>query len=245
MPGSQARSPVGDMQEATTHWCFTPSVSLLPLFLGIYKILKKNLCTLVNPGHGRPLYRPSHFQGASCWRTHFLFPTLNFPTALACPAYPTMYNLIPNTLFSHTGQSYLKLIAYMHPCLEVVRYVPSLSNLYAQALVHNVRHKVQKLSSKCSLKSQMTFLHVKYTIGSFLSSSHYSSSRLTSKLWSLEKSHHSVSTSVHILTQMFTRGQALCYALVIQMNRAKSLTSKNMKSSARGKHTEIHYMAIR
>ena len=33
MPGLLARSPVGGVQEATTHWCFSPSLSLsLPLF---------------------------------------------------------------------------------------------------------------------------------------------------------------------------------------------------------------------
>ena len=31
MPGLQARSPVGGVQEVTTHWCFSPSV-LLPSF---------------------------------------------------------------------------------------------------------------------------------------------------------------------------------------------------------------------
>ena len=28
MPGLQARSPVGGMRKATTHWCFSPSLSL-------------------------------------------------------------------------------------------------------------------------------------------------------------------------------------------------------------------------
>ena len=44
MPGLQARSPIGGMQEATTHWCFSPSLSpSLPLSLKTnkYKILKK------------------------------------------------------------------------------------------------------------------------------------------------------------------------------------------------------------
>ena len=38
MPGLQARSPVGGMQESTTHWCFFPCLSLsLPLSLKINK----------------------------------------------------------------------------------------------------------------------------------------------------------------------------------------------------------------
>ena len=38
MPGLQARSPVGGTQEATTHWCFSPSLSpFLPLSLKINK----------------------------------------------------------------------------------------------------------------------------------------------------------------------------------------------------------------
>ena len=36
MPGLQARSPVGDAWETTTHWCFSPSLSpSLPLCLKI------------------------------------------------------------------------------------------------------------------------------------------------------------------------------------------------------------------
>ena len=44
MPGLQARSPVGGMWEATTHWCFSPCLSpSLPLCLKIkyIKSLKK------------------------------------------------------------------------------------------------------------------------------------------------------------------------------------------------------------
>ena len=42
MPGLRARSPVGGAWEATTHWCFSPSLSpSFPLFLKINKILKK------------------------------------------------------------------------------------------------------------------------------------------------------------------------------------------------------------
>ena len=42
MPGLWARSPVGVAWEATTHWCFSPSLSSsLPLSLKIYKIFKK------------------------------------------------------------------------------------------------------------------------------------------------------------------------------------------------------------
>ena len=42
MPGFRAMSPVGSPWEATTHWCFYPSLSLfLPLSLKINKILKK------------------------------------------------------------------------------------------------------------------------------------------------------------------------------------------------------------
>ena len=38
MPGLQTRSPVGGTWEATTHWCFSPTLSLfLPLFLKINK----------------------------------------------------------------------------------------------------------------------------------------------------------------------------------------------------------------
>ena len=41
-PGLQARSPVGGMWEATTHWCFSPSLSPShPLCLKINEILKK------------------------------------------------------------------------------------------------------------------------------------------------------------------------------------------------------------
>ena len=43
MPGLQARYPVGDAQEATTHWCFSPSLSpSLPLFLKIKPFKKLN-----------------------------------------------------------------------------------------------------------------------------------------------------------------------------------------------------------
>ena len=42
MPGLQARPPVGDMWEATTHWCFFPSLSpSLPLSLKINLKIKK------------------------------------------------------------------------------------------------------------------------------------------------------------------------------------------------------------
>ena len=50
MPGLQTRSPVGGTQEATTHWCFSPSLSpSLPFSKKkINKILKKksvrNMC---------------------------------------------------------------------------------------------------------------------------------------------------------------------------------------------------------
>ena len=38
IPALQARSPVGDAQEATTHWCFSPSLSpTLPLSLKMNK----------------------------------------------------------------------------------------------------------------------------------------------------------------------------------------------------------------
>ena len=40
MSGLQARSPVGGVHEATTHWCFSPSLSpFLPLSLEINKIV--------------------------------------------------------------------------------------------------------------------------------------------------------------------------------------------------------------
>ena len=38
MPGLQARSPIGGVQEATTHWCFSPSLS--PSLLLCLKIIK-------------------------------------------------------------------------------------------------------------------------------------------------------------------------------------------------------------
>ena len=42
MPGLRARSPLGGAWEATTHWCFSPSLSpSLPLSLKINKIFKK------------------------------------------------------------------------------------------------------------------------------------------------------------------------------------------------------------
>ena len=45
MPGLWARSPAGGVWEASTHWCFSPSLSLsLPLCL---KINKWNLQTVV------------------------------------------------------------------------------------------------------------------------------------------------------------------------------------------------------
>ena len=52
MPGLWARSPVGGMGEATTHWCFCPSLSpSLPLSLKINnKISKKK------SGHGKPTW---------------------------------------------------------------------------------------------------------------------------------------------------------------------------------------------
>ena len=47
MPGLRARFPVGGVQEATAHWCFSPSLSpSLPLSKNKYKIFKnktKNL----------------------------------------------------------------------------------------------------------------------------------------------------------------------------------------------------------
>ena len=43
MPGLQARSPVGGIWEATTHWCFSPSLSpSLLLSLKINNFLKDN-----------------------------------------------------------------------------------------------------------------------------------------------------------------------------------------------------------
>ena len=44
MPGLQARSPVQGMQEATTHWCFSPSLSpSLPLSkINKWNLLKKS-----------------------------------------------------------------------------------------------------------------------------------------------------------------------------------------------------------
>ena len=52
MPGLWARSPVGDAQEATTHWCFSPSLSpSLPLSLKINKLnLKKKKESWENAG---------------------------------------------------------------------------------------------------------------------------------------------------------------------------------------------------
>ena len=42
MPGLQASSPLGGVQEATTHWCFSPSLCpSLPLSLKISKIFNK------------------------------------------------------------------------------------------------------------------------------------------------------------------------------------------------------------
>ena len=41
MPGLQARSPVVGAQEATTHWCFFPSLSPSPPLSKINKSLKK------------------------------------------------------------------------------------------------------------------------------------------------------------------------------------------------------------
>ena len=42
MPGLWSRSPVGAVQEQTTHWCFSPSVPpSFPLSLKINKIFKK------------------------------------------------------------------------------------------------------------------------------------------------------------------------------------------------------------
>ena len=50
MPGLQAKSPVGAAQEATTHWCFSPSLStFLSLSLKINKIFLKNLIFPVLP----------------------------------------------------------------------------------------------------------------------------------------------------------------------------------------------------
>lgn len=54
----------------------------------------------------------------------------------------------------------------------------------------------------------------------------------------------SVSTSVPILIQMFTRGQALCYVLVTEMKRTKSLTLNLLKSIVKGKYKEALYMVI-
>ena len=51
-PGLWARSPVGDMWEATTHWCFSPSLSpSLALSLKINKYIpkkKRKLCSRRN-----------------------------------------------------------------------------------------------------------------------------------------------------------------------------------------------------
>ena len=49
--GGGARSPVGSMGEATTHWCFSPSLSpSLPLSLKINKVFKKYIKTLTHWG---------------------------------------------------------------------------------------------------------------------------------------------------------------------------------------------------
>ena len=68
MPGLQARSPVGSMWEATTHWCFFPSFSLsLPLYLKINKILK------IKAHNTKFLQSKGHFvRWYSSW--NFLFP---------------------------------------------------------------------------------------------------------------------------------------------------------------------------
>lgn len=92
----------------------------------------------------------------------------------------------------------------------------------------------------------MTFLYVNYAAGSSHILTNTSCSCLTSKLWSLKKKSHCKYFYIyHILNSDVCYRPALYYALVTKMNKTKSLSLKNLKSSAKDKYKETHYVAIR
>ena len=72
MPGSQARSPVGGAWEATTHWCFSPSLSpLLPLSIKRKKEKEKkeNWISSLNKEREKKKRKIMCWRDVKCWAT--------------------------------------------------------------------------------------------------------------------------------------------------------------------------------